>query len=71
MFKIHIDGLDGSLDWNKPTLAEAIAIATAELKERRRPVNDSITDADNEQVVWGQDISASGVVSKTEVAQPG
>ena len=71
MFMIHIDGLDGSLDWNKPTLPEAIALATEELKERRRPVNASITDASNEQVVWGQDISAAGAVSTTGVAQPG
>jgi hypothetical protein len=68
MFTIHIDGLDGSLDWIKPTLAEAIAVATGELKERRRPVNASITDTSNERVVWGQDITASGVVSKLGIA---
>ena len=66
MFMIHIDGLDGSLDWNKPTLAEAIALVTGELKDRRPPINASITDASSEQVVWKRDISATGVISKTE-----
>lgn len=70
MFMIHIDGLDGSLDWNKPTLAEAIALATDELRERRRPVNANIIDSTNEQVVWGQEINESGIVSRTETAKP-
>jgi hypothetical protein len=63
MFKIHIDGLDGSLEWGKPTLAEAIAVATSELKDRRPPVNASITDSDQEQMVWEGIKSASGAIS--------
>lgn len=41
MFKLHIDGRDGSLEWGKPTLAEEIALAASELKDRRAPANAS------------------------------
>jgi len=54
MFKIRIDGLDGSLAWGKPTLAEAIALATSELKERRPPVNAGITDSNGKDQVEKQ-----------------
>jgi hypothetical protein len=63
MFKIHIDGLDGSLNWGKPTLAEAIEIATGELRERRPPVNANITDSDKEQMVWEGSKSPSGAIT--------
>ncbi len=65
MFKIHIDGLDGSLEWGKPTLAEAIAVASSELKERRCPVHASVTDSTKHQMVWEGTKSASGVITAT------
>jgi len=65
MFNVHIEGLDGSLDWGKPTLPEAIAVATSELKERRAPVNASITDSTGGLMVWEAAKSASGVITKT------
>jgi len=65
MFKIHIDGLDGSLEWGKPTLAEAVAVASGELEERRCPVRASITDSARQQTVWEGTKSASGVITAT------
>ncbi len=65
MFNVHIEGLDGSLDWGKPTLNEAITLATSELKERRAPVNASITDSAGGLMVWEAAKSASGVITRT------
>jgi hypothetical protein len=65
MFKVHIDGRDGTLEWGKSTLAEAIAVATSELNERRPPVNASITDSSREVTVWEGAKSAGGVITKT------
>ena len=70
MFKIRIDGLDGSLAWGKPTLAEAIALATSELEERRPPVNASITDSPGEEMVWEGAKSATGVITRTGSGRP-
>ena len=42
MFKLHIDGRDGLLEWDKPALAEAIALAAVERKDRRAPAHASI-----------------------------
>jgi hypothetical protein len=71
MFKVHIDGLDGTLEWGKPTLVEAIALARSELAERRPPVNASITDSAAELRVWEGAKSTSGVVTGAGIAHPG
>lgn len=65
MFSIHIDGLDGSLEWGKPTLAEAIAVASDELEERRFPVHATIIDSAGHQMVWEGTKSASGIITST------
>ncbi len=71
MFMVQIDGLDGTLEWGKPTLVEAIALATSELQERRPPVNASITDSAGQQRVWERAKSTGGVMTGTGIAQPG
>lgn len=68
MFKVQIDGRDGTLEWGKPTLVEAIALAKSELAERRPPVNACITDSAGEQRVWERAKSLSGVMTGTGIA---
>lgn len=71
MFKVFIDGRDGSLEWSQPTLIEGIALATSELKDRRAPVNASITDSLSGALVWEGSQSASGLIIKSHAEQAG
>ena len=64
MFSMPIEGIDGSLDWGKPTLAEAIDLATSEIAQRRFPVNGCITDSVLVQIIWDGSKNAGGVITE-------